>query len=83
LRRLTYSIKIKTNKLTKSFFYQGEEGKMFEHDYDIKDLRYGLININEICEFILSPVSKENLLKISKESDIYYLRETAKRMLQK
>ena len=42
----------------------------------------GTININEICEFLLAPISKEDLLKISKESDVIYLREAAKNMLQ-
>ena len=42
----------------------------------------GNIDIIEICEYLLSLLSKEDLLKISKESDVVYLRETAKSMFQ-
>ena len=41
-----------------------------------------ILRIHEICEFLLSSISKEELMKISIESDVYYLRETAKKMLQ-
>ena len=42
----------------------------------------GYIDIDEICEFLLSPLSKDDLLQISIESDVVYLHETATKMLQ-
>ena len=43
---------------------------------------YGNIDIIEICEHLLSPLGKADLLKISTESGVVYLRETATKMLQ-
>lgn len=81
-KSLAYHIKIKTNKYTKSFDFAGTGGGLFESSSDIGKMNYGHININEICELLLSPLSKDDLLKISNESDVVYLRETAKSMLQ-
>jgi len=39
------------------------------------------IKIYEICEYLLSNVDNKDLQKISNESDIVFLRETAKKML--
>ncbi len=50
---------------------------------DIKKIHIGYIDISKICIDILSNIGKEKLLKISTESDVYYLRETAKLLLDK
>ncbi|MEE9190293.1 MAG: HEAT repeat domain-containing protein [Candidatus Neomarinimicrobiota bacterium] len=81
-RRLIYNIDVKTDTLTKSFIYRGSLGGTIVNSYQLSKTHLGRININEICEFLLSSISKEDLSEISKESDIYYLRETANRMLQ-
>lgn len=81
-RRMVYDIEIKTNKITKSFRFEGKKGREKELLSDIDRLHDGYINITEICEFLLSPLNKDDLLKISKESDVVYLRETATKMLK-
>ena len=81
-RMLDFDIDINTNELTKSFNFNGKRGGTSESKDEISRLHIGNININEICEFLLSPLSKDDLLKISNESDVVYLRETAKRILQ-
>ena len=80
--RFLYDIEVKTNKFIKSFHFEGKKGGETESIKDIESTHLGFININKICEILLSSISKEDLLKISKESDIYYLRETAKSLLK-
>lgn len=80
-RRLDFSIEVNTNNFKKSFFYMGRIGGEWEMVSFFGVLHMGHININEICEFLLSPLSKDDLRKISNESDVYYLRETAKQIL--
>lgn len=83
-KRYDFTIEIKTNKFTKSFFYGGKKGPpIASSETDFEKIHFGFIDINQICEVLLSPLSKDDLLKISNESDVYYLRKTAKSMLQK
>ena len=69
-------IEIKTEKFSKSFRVAGADKSL------IKNMDFIVIDINGICEDILSHLSKDVLLKISNESDVVFLRETAKSMLQ-
>ncbi len=81
-KKLKYIIEIKTNKFNKSFNFVGRKGSTIESQSELQKIHFGHININEICEFLLSPLGKDDLLKIADESDVVYLRETAAKMLQ-
>ena len=80
--RYIYDITIRTNKFYETFHFEGMKGGMFESPADIQKIHMTPINISEICEVLLSTLSKDDLLKISNESDVNVLRGNAKRMLQ-
>ena len=82
-RRLLYDIDVKSDQSNQSFHFEGRKGGDAASESDLTRLHMGTINIDEICEFLLSPICREDLLTISEDSDIYYLRETAKTILGK
>jgi hypothetical protein len=77
---IDFLIEVNLNGSPKQYFYKGQRGTELENIYSIGK-HEGIININEICEDILSPLSKNDLINISQKSDIKYLRESAARML--
>lgn len=77
-----FSIKINLNDSIKIYRYLGERGSTVESLRNIKRFHLGSINISEICDFLILPVSREDLIKMSETSDVYYLRETAKKRLE-
>ena len=81
-RRLLYTIELKTNKFTRTFNMKGRKGGTYETYSNVQKIHLGFIDINKICEILMLPLSKDDLLKISNESDVVFLRQTAKRMLQ-
>lgn len=80
-RRLIYHIIIKTDDKTKKFIYEGQKELLQESVQKINKLHLPYININEICEYLLSPLSKDDLLTVSKESDVFFLRNAAQQLL--
>jgi hypothetical protein len=78
---LDYTINVTLNNHFQKFEYKGDNNK--KSTGNSNDKYEGKININEICEAVLSPVSKEDLVTISQKSEVKYLREAASLMLKK
>ncbi len=82
--RYDYHIKIEVNGEFKSYSFKGQSGGYSEAKEDIEKDHVGQIEINKIYEDLLQPLSREEILKISTESNNYYLQEAAKnRLLEK
>ena len=82
-RMIDYFIELNTNDSSKTFVYYAKKGGEKELVSKIKPQHIGVININEICEYLLSPLNTDDLNEIFTTTDICYLREAAKRMLEK
>ncbi|MBU1011490.1 MAG: hypothetical protein KKG99_00675 [Bacteroidetes bacterium] len=82
-RWIDYTVKIEMNARVLTYQYPGKRGKKEETLSMVKILHEGKIDMNEICELLLSPLRRNDLMKIAETSDIYYIRETAKRILEK
>lgn len=79
-RYFDYTIDLKTNVFNKTYKYPAKRAGYYE---EFVSSSSGIINIYEIFEDLLSHVTKDDLMKISATSDIFYLRKTAKNMLEK
>ncbi len=78
-----YLIKVILDNSVKEFNYSGQRGATTEYETAITDMHEGTIEINEICDTIVAPLTRESLLVIAKKSDVKYLREAAMRMINK
>jgi len=79
--RFDYDVSVRSDKQRMSMEWHAPLGEYIEELWDILQLHYGYIEIDKICEYLLRPFSIEELKEISNESDIFYLREVAKLIL--
>jgi hypothetical protein len=76
-----FIITVITDKYEKEYKYFGDRGSKEEFAFELNISHKGRIDINEICSDLLSPVEEQDLVKITKECEIPYLKETALSLL--
>lgn len=76
-----YKIDLKSSNYSKTFEYEGKKGGERESISDINTIHVGFIDIDEICKDLLLSLKKEELDKIAKKTDVYFLRKNANNLL--
>jgi hypothetical protein len=79
---IDYTIKTDINGSERTFSYNGERGGGVESGLKIKGGHEGKIDLSDICEYLLKPVRKEDLVRLSAASTINCLREAAGKLLK-